>query len=114
VTLADALDDLTRLPGVRGALVVSTADGLVVADALMEDVDGGAVAALTASLLRRMRGVAHLLGQAAPQLLHLVGAEGSLLAAPAGEELLVVAVARPEVNVGAVRLALRRAAERVT
>jgi predicted regulator of Ras-like GTPase activity (Roadblock/LC7/MglB family) len=114
VTLSAALDELTRQPGVRGALVVSAVDGLVVADALMEDVDGGAVAALTSSLLRRMRGVAVLLGQTAPQLVHLVGAEGSLLAAPAGEDLLVVAVARPEVNVGAVRLALRRAAERVS
>jgi len=114
VTLVAALDDLTRQPGVRGALVVSAEDGLVVADALMEDVDGGAVAALTASLLRRMRGVAEVLGQASPQLVHLVGGEGSLLAAPAGAELLVVAIARPEANVGAIRLALKRAAERVS
>ncbi len=45
MTYATGLRELTRHAGVRGALVVSAPDGLVVADALMEGVDGGAVAA---------------------------------------------------------------------
>ena len=49
-----ALNGLTRVRGVRGALAVSRDDGLVVADALMEGVRGPAVAALTASLTKRL------------------------------------------------------------
>ncbi|MGH7560146.1 MAG: roadblock/LC7 domain-containing protein [Gemmatimonadales bacterium] len=113
MSLAAVLEGVTRQHGVRGALVVSAGDGLIVADALMEDVDGAAVAALTASLVSRMRAVARALGDAAPVLLHLAGGDGALLAATATEEMLVVAVTSPEVNLGALRLALRRAAEQV-
>ena len=50
----DALDRVTRVPGVRGALVVAAADGLVVAEQLMDGVDGQAVAALAGSLIGRL------------------------------------------------------------
>ena len=52
--LARALDGVTRVRGVRGAMLVSVEDGLVVADALMEGVRGNAMAALTASLANRL------------------------------------------------------------
>lgn len=110
MTLPAALAALTRLPGVRGALVVSREDGLVVLDALMEGVDGAAVAALTASLAARLRGVTAALGQPEGQLFHLAATEGSLLAVPAAGDLLVVAVAGPDGNAGELRLALLAAA----
>lgn len=105
-----ALGDITRIPGVRGALVVSRDDGLVVADALMEGVDGGAVAALAASLAGRMRGVTTVLGQPEPVLLMLGGTEGMLLLAPGQSGLLMVAVAGPDVNVAELRLSVLAAA----
>jgi len=111
VSLADELLILTRIPGVRGALVVASDDGLAVADALMEGVDGRAVAALTASLAARMRGVTGALGQPTPVLVHLQGTEGGFMAAYAGSGLLVVAVTAPDVNAGEVRLGLLHVAE---
>ncbi|HEU5220022.1 MAG TPA: roadblock/LC7 domain-containing protein [Gemmatimonadales bacterium] len=110
--LADVLAALTRIAGVRGVLIVSRDDGLVVADALMEGVDGPAVAALAASLAGRMRGVTRALGHPEPVLMHLVGSGGSLLAAPGRSGLLIVAVAAPDVNAGELRLGLLDAAER--
>jgi predicted regulator of Ras-like GTPase activity (Roadblock/LC7/MglB family) len=112
VSLSDLLLVLTRIPGVRGALVVSSEDGLVVADALMEGVDGRAVAALTASLATRMRGVTGALGQPTPTLVQLQGTDGGFLAAYARSGLLVVAVTTPDVNVGEVRLGVLSVAER--
>ena len=50
----DALDRVTRVPGVRGALVVAATDGLVVAAQLMDGIDGQAAAALTGSLVGRL------------------------------------------------------------
>ena len=51
----DALDLITRVPGVRAAMLVSGDDGLIVAEQLMEGVKGSAVAALAASLATRAR-----------------------------------------------------------
>jgi predicted regulator of Ras-like GTPase activity (Roadblock/LC7/MglB family) len=110
--LVDVLAGLTRIAGVRGVLIVSGEDGLVVADALMEGVDGAAVAALAASLARRMRGVTAALGHPEPVMMHLAGTSGSLLAAPGQSGLLIVAVAAPDVNAGELRLGLLAAAGR--
>ena len=111
MSLPDLLALLTPIPGVRGALIVSREDGLIVTDALMEDIDGHAVAALAASLAARMSTVTSALGQPEPVAWQLEGADGILLAAPGGSGLLVVAVADPGVNRGLLRLGLLRAAE---
>src|SRR2546429_564198 len=49
------LDLVTRVHGVRGAMLVAGDDGLVVAEQLMEGIKGPAVAALAASLATRLR-----------------------------------------------------------
>lgn len=112
--LGDTLTALTRIPGVRGALIVSRDDGLVVADALMEGLNGAAVAALAASLAGRMRGVTAALGQPEPVMMYLAGSEGTLLAAPGANGLLIVAVAAPDVNTGELRLSLLDAVTKAT
>jgi len=53
--VSTALDHITRVRGVRGAMLVSAEDGIVVAEQLMEGIKGGAVAALAASLAGRLR-----------------------------------------------------------
>lgn len=107
------LDGITRVSGVRGALVVSAEDGLVVAEASMGDVEGAAVAALAASLYARLGRVSGALGAAAPKLVLLEAERGGLVAAPAGEGLLLVTVTDAAANVGLLRLALRDAAARM-
>ncbi len=105
------LDELTRIQGVRGAMIVSVRDGLVVADQLLEDVKGSAVAALTASLARRLGLALEAAGAGPAAFWHLQGETGAVLGMAAGTDLLVVAVAAPTVNVGLVRLELLRVAE---
>ncbi|MDX2192120.1 MAG: roadblock/LC7 domain-containing protein [Gemmatimonadales bacterium] len=102
----DALDRLTRVRGVRGALLVSTEDGLVVAEAIMEGVAAKPIAALAASTLTRLARAMPRAGLRAPQFVQLRAERGMMLAAPAGDDLLVVAIADPTVNVGLVRLEL--------
>jgi predicted regulator of Ras-like GTPase activity (Roadblock/LC7/MglB family) len=112
MSLTELLSELIPLAGVRGALIVSGEDGVVVADALMENVDGRAVAALAASLAKRMVGVTRALGQPEPVAWQLQGSEGILLAASGRDGLLVVAVADSEVNAAELRLRVLSAAER--
>src|SRR5205823_4054455 len=50
-----ALDLITRVRSVRGAMLVSAEDGIVVAEQLMEGIKGPAVSALAASLAARLQ-----------------------------------------------------------
>jgi predicted regulator of Ras-like GTPase activity (Roadblock/LC7/MglB family) len=111
---ADAtLERITRVPGVRGALVVSAPDGLVVAEQLMDGIDGRAAAALVASLIARLHRMAEAAGLGRPSFLQFRGAEGSVLAAAGGGELVLLAVVAPDANVGLARLEMLDAAGRL-
>lgn len=110
---SELLKSVTRVPGVRGAMVVSAEDGLVVAESSMQGVDGAAVAALAASLALRMGRTVAALGHPEPAVIHLEAESGAILAAPGADGLLLAAVADPDVNVGMLRLALRDAAGRL-
>jgi predicted regulator of Ras-like GTPase activity (Roadblock/LC7/MglB family) len=110
---AAALDAVTRVPGVRGALIVSLPDGLVVEEQLMDGLDGRAAAALTGSLLGRLARTTASAGMRPPVFVQLRAEEGSILAAPGGEDLVLVAVVGPEANVGLARLEMMDAARRL-
>jgi len=108
-----ALDRVTRVRGVRGAMLVGGDDGLVVAESLMEGVRGNAVAALAASLAKRFRRASETAACGPPEFLHLQGTQGSLLASPAPSGMLLVVVAEADINVGLARLEMRKAGEAV-
>jgi predicted regulator of Ras-like GTPase activity (Roadblock/LC7/MglB family) len=110
---ANVLKRVSAVKGVRGAMLVSAPDGLVVAESLMEDVDGQAVAALAAALAGRLRRVASAASLGTPAVVQLRGEAGTLLAVPAGEELLLVAVGDREANLGLARLELLEAARSI-
>ncbi len=111
--MKEVLDRLSRLRGVSGALLVSLDDGLIVAEASMDGVDGQAVAALTASLRARLGAAMKAARLDQPSFVHLAAERGALMAVPAGNDLLVVAVADANVNVGLARVELLQAAEQV-
>jgi predicted regulator of Ras-like GTPase activity (Roadblock/LC7/MglB family) len=108
------LDSLTRLRGIRGAMVVSVEDGLVVAESLMAGMKGPPLAALSATLAGRVAELMGSSGHGLPRFLHLQGTEGALLVAPATGDLLLVAVAGRDVPLGLLRLEMLRMAERLT
>ena len=106
-----ALETLTAIHGVRGAMVATGEDGIVVAESVMEDVDGGALAALAASLARRLEAASAAANGGKPGVLHLQATGGALLVCPAGPELLLVVIAERGVNVGRARLEMARVSE---
>jgi predicted regulator of Ras-like GTPase activity (Roadblock/LC7/MglB family) len=108
-----ALEPLTAVRGVRGAMILSAAEGWVVASILAEELADDTAAALVASLVGRLARATNAAGAGAPRFVHLRARDGVLLAVPAGPELLVLAVADPEVNVGLARLELMAAAGRI-
>ncbi len=108
------LDSLTRLRGIRGAMVVSTEDGLVVAESLMAGIKGAPLAALSATLAGRVAELTASASYGGPRFLHLQGTEGALLVAPSHDDLLLVAVAGRDVPIGLLRLEMLRMAERLS
>jgi len=104
------LDRVTRVPGIRGALVIAATDGLVVAEQLMDGVDGPAAAALTGSLVGRLVRTADGAAMRPPTFIHLRGEDGSVLAALGPEDLVLVAVVGPDANLGLARLEMIDAA----
>jgi predicted regulator of Ras-like GTPase activity (Roadblock/LC7/MglB family) len=107
------LDVVTRVRGVRGAMLVSADDGLVVAESLMEGVRGNALAALAAALARRLGRAAEATGAGDTTFVHLEAERGALLSVPAGQGMLLVTITDAGVNVGLARLEMLRAVAEV-
>ena len=109
----ELLRTMSRLPGVRGALVGTLAEGLVVDSELMIGVEGEPVAAFTASLLRRT-GRTLRAGELGSTDFVQVEAHGGYLfvATPGGgSDLFLTVIADPSVSPGIVRVEMRRGVE---
>ena len=109
-----ALERVTRVPGVRGSLLISGTDGLVVAERLMDGIDGRAIAALAASLVQRLERATLGAGMPSPTFVHLRADDGSVLAAAARNDLVLVAVVGSEGNLGLARLEMLDAVGHIT
>lgn len=109
-----ALDRVTQIPGVRGSLLISATDGLVVAERLMDGIDGRAIAALAASLVQRLGRATLGAGLQIPTFVHLRASAGSVLAAPGQNDLLLVALTGLDANLGLARLEMLDAVGRLS
>src|SRR5215210_6039985 len=94
----ELLERVTGVPGVRGSLLVSASDGLVVAERLMDGIEGRAVAALVANLMQRLARATDTGGWETPTFVQLRATGGSVLAAPGRDDLVLVAVLEPDAN----------------
>ncbi len=104
------LDEVTRIGGVRSALLVSSDDGLVVVESALEDQATEAAAAFAARLGGRLATLTSALRAPPMSVLLLQATAGQLFVVVGGPGLLLVAVTSNEVNIGEVRLALLAAA----
>ncbi|CAN5780540.1 hypothetical protein BH23GEM9_BH23GEM9_28170 [soil metagenome] len=109
---AAAVKRMSRVSGVRGALIVEGEAGLPVVSELSEGVNGTAVAALAASLFRRSAQAATTAEFGGLSTLHLEADGGHVVAVGAGELILVV-IADRDAQLGLVRLEAHRAARTV-
>jgi len=108
------LERVTQVPGVRGSLLISATDGLVVAERLMDGIDGRAIAALAASLIQRLGRATVGAGMQIPTFVHLRGNTGSVLAAPGQNDLVLVALTGLDANLGLARLEMLDAVGRLS
>lgn len=109
----DVLDRLSRVAGVRGAMIVDAQAGVPIIEEMAEGVAGGAVAAMAASLVKRSAKAAAAARFGGLRALQLEAAEGHLVIASHGD-IIAVAVARQDAQLGLVRVEVRNALEALT
>ena len=107
------LEDVTRVAGVKSALLVSADDGLVVAESSMEGQEVDAAAAFSSRLAQRLAVLTRTLKTPPMSVLLLQATLGQLFVVSGADGLLLVAVTSNDVNIGEVRLALLDAAGRL-
>jgi uncharacterized protein len=112
VVLATA-QGLTRIRGVRGAIIADAEAGVPVASDVAAGVGETALAALAGSLFRRAADAAWATGQGRLRSLQLDAAGGHLVVVSAGP-LLVVVLTDRSAQVGLVRVQAVRAAEELS
>ena len=109
-TIRSAVQRLSRLPAVQGAMVVDAGAGVPVVAELMHGMDGTAIAALAGSLYRRSARAAGAAEFGALNTLQLDAAAGHVIVAGHGD-LLVAVVADFDAQLGLLRLEAHRIAE---
>jgi predicted regulator of Ras-like GTPase activity (Roadblock/LC7/MglB family) len=103
---ADRLTQVTAIAGVRGAVVITAEDGLVVFEAAVEGLEPADVAALAAAVVRRADEFSRVLGNTQLGLCTLAAEHGTLLAAQGRDGMWLVAIADPGAELGRLRLLL--------
>ncbi|GIV94900.1 MAG: roadblock/LC7 domain-containing protein [Chloroflexus sp.] len=106
------VEDLIRVDGVIGSLLVGK-DGLVVASTLLDEEDAEILGAMSAAVFgeidkaTRRLGVGHLVDSI------IDAKDGSILLLEA-KELILVVITQRTVNLGLVKMEMRRAAKRIS
>ena len=104
------LQRLSRVPGVRGAMIVNIVTGVPIVTKMAKSVQPAPVAALAASLFQRTARAADGVAFGKLDTVQLEADAGHVVVADAGETA-VVAVAERGAQLGLIRLEVHRAAE---
>jgi len=105
------VEDLIRIDGVIGSLLVGK-DGLVVSSTLLEDEDAEVLGAMSAAMFGTIAKAAERIGIGALRDTIVEAAEGSIQLIEA-EDLILVVITEKGVNLGMIRIEMRKAARRV-
>jgi predicted regulator of Ras-like GTPase activity (Roadblock/LC7/MglB family) len=101
------LAPLVRMRGVRAAVIVSERDGLVIESTSRLGLDVDAIAAFSASIIRRARVAGEEIVAGAPRVVTIDASAGRLFLAGAGD-FVVAVVADREAMAGQLRITTQR------
>jgi predicted regulator of Ras-like GTPase activity (Roadblock/LC7/MglB family) len=107
---AELMMPLTRMRGVRGCLVASEEDGIVIEASVRIGLDASIVAATAAALYRKARRCTEAAGLARVSFLQLEAEHGHVCAA-GRDGLVIVAVVEPRAQIGLIRATMLQAVE---
>jgi predicted regulator of Ras-like GTPase activity (Roadblock/LC7/MglB family) len=105
------VEDLIRIDGVIGSLLVGK-DGLVVASTLLEDEDAEVLGAMAAAMFGTIAKSTERIGVGTLENTIIEAAEGAIQLVEA-EDLILVVITEKKVNLGYIRIEMRKSARRV-
>ncbi len=108
----NVVEQIERQPGVIGAMLVGIEDGLVIAGADSLRASWEPAAALASSVFRRTRSASADAGLGEATFVRLEADRGHLCATARGD-IVLVAVTKPNINLGRLRLEMLSAAEQI-
>lgn len=103
---------IEREPGVLGAMLVGVEDGMVIAGTNGLGASWDPAAALASSVFRRTRQASSDAGLGETTFVRLEADRGHLCATAKGD-IVLVAVTKPNINLGRLRLEMLNAAEQI-
>ena len=109
--IARILKDLGRINGVNGSLVVGK-DGLIIETEVPSDIDAELVAAMSSAVFGTAERSAEEMKHEPLEQVMIEGTRGKTLMIDAGEGILVL-ITEVDINLGLIRIEMRRSAERV-
>ena len=105
------VEDLIRIEGVIGSLLVDK-DGLVVSSTLLEDEDAEMLGAMSAAMFGAIVKAGERIGVGQLRNTIIEASEGSIQLVEA-ENLILVVITEKGVNLGMIRMEMRKAATRI-
>jgi len=105
------IEDLIRVEGVIGSLLVGK-DGLVVASTLMDEEDAEILGAMSAAVFGEIDKATKRIGVGMLMDTIIDAEQGSILMLEA-KELILVVITQRIINLGLVKMEMRRAAKRI-
>lgn len=109
--IARILKDLGRINGVNGSLVVGK-DGLIIETEVPSDIDAELVAAMSSAVFGTAERSAEEMKHEPLEQVMIEGSRGKTLMIDAEEGILVL-ITDIDINLGLIRIEMRRSAERV-
>ncbi len=109
--IARILKDLGRINGVNGSLVVGK-DGLIIETEVPSDVDAELIAAMSSAVFGTSERSVNEMKHEPLQQVMIEGKRGKTLLIDASEGILVL-IADTDVNLGLIRIEMKRSAERI-
>ncbi|HSO26328.1 MAG TPA: roadblock/LC7 domain-containing protein [Methanobacteriaceae archaeon] len=109
--IARILKDLGRINGVNGSLVVGK-DGLIIETEVPSDIDAELVAAMSSAVFGTAERSAEEMKHEPLEQVMIEGSRGKTLMIDADEGILVL-ITDIDINLGLIRIEMRRSAERV-
>ncbi len=111
--LVEILSGLKEIGDIQGSSVVSR-DGLVIASDLSKDVDEETFAAMSAAMQGAAETAVSELKQGELNQIIVDAKKGKILTISAGRLAILVALAKPEVNLGLILLEMGRASDKIS
>ena len=110
--LEKILSDLKKTGDINGCATVSR-DGLLMASDISADVDGGAFAAMSATMLGTAETAASELVRGIPDRVIVESSGGKIIISGAGSNALLVCTAASEASLGLILVEMSRASEKI-